>query len=378
MVMNGSTIDGALSEKIKEGGALKIALNEGGYVTLEESSFTECVCENMSEGGKGGGIYLDCSLNEEEFQLSSISFSGCRATVGKNMYVKSSNLVNSVKTERLAIVNTDYVDDGSAFVGEDGMFGEMDLRVFLVSLKWMVASVSTGGHDTFGCGSDGYPCESMWSGISHIDMNGGEGERKVKVREEGTIEDIYSFTKALVIDGCVNEGDETKHIPIQFNERIKGNSASSSSSVISSTVSLSLLSLMLQIPSQFEPNMNSLISSGGVLQLENCLFVIQSSTDIVQYSLIITTTGSCTLIGCSLKGPSFSNSPMVLASSVLFEYSNFLNVANKGSGEGGVAKVILKGNEKLEIKSTNASSCLLSSVNGKGEFLYLDCSECFD
>ncbi|KAH7831318.1 uncharacterized protein MONOS_5253fu5254 [Monocercomonoides exilis] len=379
MMINGSRFDGALSEKSEEGGALKIFLKNGGYMTIQESSFTGCVCENLSEGGKGGGIYLDCSSNEEGFQLSSISFSGCSATIGKNMFVKSGNLVNSVNTERFAFDCSGYSNDGNAFVGEDEIYGEMDLRVFLVSLKWMVVSVSTGGHDTLGCGSEIFPCESMKSGIDHIDRSGAVGERKVKVRDEGTIEDIFSFADALVIDGCVNEGDETKHKPIQFNERIKGNSSPSSSSVISSTVSLSLLSLKLQIPSQFEPNMNTLISSSGVLQLETCLFEIQSSTDMVQYSLITTTTGSCTLKGCRLADCSFVISPLVITSSVLFENNNFSNIVNAGSsGEGGVAKVTLKGNEELVIKSTNASSCSLSSRNGKGGFLYLDCENCLN
>ncbi|KAH7815657.1 uncharacterized protein MONOS_16705 [Monocercomonoides exilis] len=195
MVMNGSRIDGALSENSEEGGALKIVLKNGGYVALEESSFIGCVCENENNGGKGGGIYLDCSLNEGGFQLTSISFSECSATVGKNMFVKSSNLVNSVKTERFAIVNTDYEDDGNAFVGEDGKYEEMDLRVFLVSLKWVVVSVSTGGHDTLGCGIEKFPCESMKSGIDHIDRSGAVGERKVKVRDEGTIENVFFVSR---------------------------------------------------------------------------------------------------------------------------------------------------------------------------------------
>ncbi|KAH7824742.1 uncharacterized protein MONOS_899 [Monocercomonoides exilis] len=378
MEMNGSRIEGAVSSKSKEGGALKMVLSEGGFVTIENSSFTGCVCENGSEGGKGGGIYLDCSLNEEAFQLSSISFSGCSATVGKNMFVKSGNLVKSVNTERFAIVNTNYEEDGNAFVGEDGIYGEMDLRVFLVSLKWVVVSVSTDGHDTLGCGGEAFPCQSMKSGIDHIDMNGGEGERKVKVRDEGTIEDIYSFTDALAIDGCVNEGDETKNRLIQFNERIKRDSSPSSSSVISSTVSLSLLSLTFQVPSQFVPNINSLISSSGVIQLESCSFYIQSTTVIVQYSLISTTTGSCTLNGCSLSDCSFVKSPLVMASSVLFESNNFSNIENTGSEEGGVARVILKNDEELVIKSTNVSSCSLSKNNGKGGFLYLDCENCLN
>ncbi|KAH7828702.1 uncharacterized protein MONOS_16624 [Monocercomonoides exilis] len=57
----------------------------------------------------------------------------------------------------------------------------------------------------------------------------------------------------------------------------------------------------------------------------------------------------------------------------LYESNNFSNVVNTGSDEGGVAKVILKGNDDLIINSTNASSCSLSAGSGKGGFLYLDC-----
>eukprot|EP00770_Monocercomonoides_exilis_P002542 MONOS_2526.1-p1 / transcript=MONOS_2526.1 / gene=MONOS_2526 / organism=Monocercomonoides_exilis_PA203 / gene_product=unspecified product / transcript_product=unspecified product / location=Mono_scaffold00052:138938-145108(-) / protein_length=2056 / sequence_SO=supercontig / SO=protein_coding / is_pseudo=false len=376
MVINGSRIEGAVSEKSKNGGALKIVFGEGGYVTIEESSFDGCICENGSEGGRGGGIYLDCSLNEGGFQLSSISFSGCRAAIGKNMFVKSSSLVNSVKIERFAIVNTDYVEDGNAFVGEDGKYGEMDLRMFLVSLKWMVVSVSKDGHDTLGCGNEIFPCQSMKSGIDHIDRSETEGERKVNVRDDEAMEDAYSFSKAVVIDGCVNEGDDVKHRLVHFEETINGDSASSSS-VISSSNSLILLSLKLQVPSQFVSNMNSLISSSGVLQLKYCLFDIQSS-DIIQYSLITTTSGSCALKGCSLTDCSFVECPLEMNSSVFIENSNFSNIVNTVSKEGGVAKVTLKGNEKLEIKSTNASSCSLLTTNGKGGFLYLDCQNCLN
>ncbi|KAH7831407.1 uncharacterized protein MONOS_9415 [Monocercomonoides exilis] len=374
MVMNGSTINGALSEKSKEGGALKILLSEGGYITIQESSFTGCVCENKSEGGKGGGIHLDCSLNEGGFQLSSISFSGCSATVGKNMFVKSGSLVNSVKIERFAFDYSGYSNDENAYVGKDGKYGEMDLRIFLVSLKWVVVSVSTGGHDTLGCGSEIFPCQSMKSGIDHIDRSGTDGERKVKVKDEGTIEHVYSFTDALAIDGCVSEEDAIKRRPVQFKETINGDSATA---VISSTASLGLLSLKLQIPSQFVPSINTLISSSGDLQLENCLFEIRS-TDIIQFSWITTTSGSCTLKGCSLADCSFAKSPLAMASSVLFENSNFSNIVNTGSGEGGVARVTLINEEDLVMKSPNASSCSLSTGNGKGGFLHLDCQNCLN
>ncbi|KAH7817339.1 uncharacterized protein MONOS_11268 [Monocercomonoides exilis] len=253
-------------------------------------------CSANGNGGRGGGIYLDLSDNcLNNFSLPTLIFKGNVAAEGRDLFISCKKLNGTVTKERFGF-ELKYVNGEGEWMAVDmkgidrDYFAEsVDLGLFLVEMKGMVVCVSREGYDTLGCGSDGYPCESMWSGISHIDMNGGEGERKVKVRDEGTIEDIYSFTHALAFDGCVNNGDETKYKPVLFNERIKGNSALTSS-VISSIQSLSLLSLKLKIPSQFEPNMNSLISSSGVLRLENCLFEIQSLTA-VQCSLIAATSG---------------------------------------------------------------------------------------
>ncbi|KAH7817890.1 uncharacterized protein MONOS_8047 [Monocercomonoides exilis] len=364
------------------GGCLKSEMKLNDLLEIGPSSILKCSANG--NGGRGGGIYLDLSDDcVNNFSLSTLTFEGNVATEGRDLFISCKKLNETVTKERFGFEYKYENGEGEWMavdmkgIDRDYFAESVDLGLFLVEMKGMEVCVSKDGYDTLGCGSDGYPCESMWSGISHIDRSGTEGERKVKVRDEGTIEDIYSFTDALAIDGCVNEGDDDKHRTIHFEGTINGDSASSSS-VISSTVSLSLFSLKLQIPSQFVPSMNSLISSSGVLKLESCLFSIQSSTTI-QYSLISTISGSCILKGCSLTDFSFSISPLVMASSVLFENSNFSNIRNTGSGEeGGVAKVILQGNEKLEIKSTNASSCSLSSGNGKGGFLYLDCQNCLN
>eukprot|EP00770_Monocercomonoides_exilis_P004738 MONOS_4715.1-p1 / transcript=MONOS_4715.1 / gene=MONOS_4715 / organism=Monocercomonoides_exilis_PA203 / gene_product=unspecified product / transcript_product=unspecified product / location=Mono_scaffold00128:96627-104027(+) / protein_length=2466 / sequence_SO=supercontig / SO=protein_coding / is_pseudo=false len=380
-VDGGSRFEDIETESVS-GGCVKSEMKLNDLLEIGSTSILRCSANG--NGGRGGGIYLDLSDNcVNNFSLTTLTFRENVAAEGRDLFISCKKLNETVTKERFGFEYKYENGEGEGQavdmkgIDRDYFAESVDLGLFLVEMKRMDVCVSREGYDTLGCGSDGYPCESMWSGISHIDMNGTEGERKVKVRDEGTIEDVYSFTDALAIDGCVNEGDETKYKPVHFEETIKGNSATTSS-VISSTVSLSLLSLKLQFPSQFEPNMNSLISSGGVLQLESCLFEIRSSTDIVQYSLISTTSGSCTLKGCSLADCSFVKSPLVMASSVLFENSNFSNIVNTGRGEGGIAKVTLKGNEKLEIKSTNVSSCSLSSRNGKGGFLYLDCQNCLN
>ncbi|KAH7823006.1 uncharacterized protein MONOS_6829 [Monocercomonoides exilis] len=362
------------------GGCVKSEMNLNDLLEMGSSSILRCLANG--NGGRGGGIYLDLSDNcVNNFALTTLTFKENAAAEGRDLFILCKKLNETVTKERFGFEYKYENGEGEGQavdmkgIDREHFVESVDLGLFLVEMKRIEVCVSREGYDALGCGSDGYPCESMWSGISHIDRSETEGERKVKVRDEGTFEDIYSFTDALSIDGCVNEGDETKHKPIHFEGTIKGNPASTLS-VISSTASLSLLSLKLQISSQFEPNMNSLISSSGVLQLESCLFEIRSSTTI-QYSLITTTTGSCTLKGCSLTDCSFVKSPLVMTSSVLFESNNFSNIMNTGSGEeGGVAKVTLQGNEKLEIKSTNASFCSLSSSNGKGGFLYLDCQNC--
>ncbi|KAH7828008.1 uncharacterized protein MONOS_12646 [Monocercomonoides exilis] len=367
------------------GGCLKSEMKLNDLLEIESSFILTCSANG--NGGRGGGIYMGLSDNcVNNFALTTLTFEDNVAAEGRDLFIWCKKLNETVTKERFGFEyeyeNGEGEGKGMAVdmkgIDRDYFAESVDLGLFLVEMKRMEVCVSREGYDTLGCGSDGHPCESMWSGISHIDRRGTEGERKVKVRDKGTIEDIYSFTDALVIEGCVNEGEAIKHKPVHFEGTINGDS-SSTSSVISSTVSLILLSLMLQIPCQFEPNMNSLISSNGVLQFKDCLFEIQSSSDIIQYSLITTTSGSCTLKGCSLADCSFVKFPLMMASSVLFENSNFSNIVNTGSGEeGGVARVILKNEEDLVIKSTNASSCSLSSNNGKGGFLYLDCQNCLN
>eukprot|EP00770_Monocercomonoides_exilis_P011013 MONOS_10961.1-p1 / transcript=MONOS_10961.1 / gene=MONOS_10961 / organism=Monocercomonoides_exilis_PA203 / gene_product=unspecified product / transcript_product=unspecified product / location=Mono_scaffold00522:11750-23009(-) / protein_length=3655 / sequence_SO=supercontig / SO=protein_coding / is_pseudo=false len=380
-VDGGSRFENIETESVR-GGCVKSEMKLNDLLEIGSSSILRCSANG--NGGRGGGIYLDLSDDcVNNFALKTLTFEDNVAAEGRDLFISCKKLNETVMKERFGFEYENGEGEGEGEGQAVDMKGidrehfaeSVDLGLFLVEVKRIEVCVSREGYDTLGCGSDGYPCESMWSGISHIDRSETEGERKVKVRDEGTFEDIYSFTDALSIDGCVNEGDVIKHKTVYFEGTIKGNSAPSSSSVISSTVSLSLLSLKLKIPSQFEPNMNSLISSSGVLQLERCLFEIQSSMAI-QYSLITTTTGSCTLKGCSLTGPSFVKSPLVMASSVLFENSSFSNIMNTGSGEGGVARVTLKNDEDLVIQSTNASSCSLSSRNGKGGFLYLDCHVC--
>ncbi|KAH7815352.1 uncharacterized protein MONOS_9330 [Monocercomonoides exilis] len=322
MILNGSNIEGALSEKSEEGGALKIVLKNGGYMTIQESSFTGCICKNMSEGGKGGGMYLDCCSNGGGFQLLLISFSGCSATVGKNMFEKSSNLVNSVNTERFSIVNTDYVENGNAFVGEDEKYGEMDLRVFLVELKWVEVSVSTGGHDTLGCGSDAFPCYSIYHGLVHLTS---KSVCLMFIVDESVID------REINLEELNLSSKSRENCKVEVKSRIE----KTKDSLISTRETVSLVRVNFMFDSYFISSHESLMSpEGGILEIKNCSFdstqsAGEGSIELanIPFHIINMEKGELQLDGYTISNLILQESALYLSSSLpsviyLFEISN--------------------------------------------------------
>ncbi|KAH7831052.1 uncharacterized protein MONOS_16264 [Monocercomonoides exilis] len=167
-------------------------------------------CSANGNGGRGGGIYLDLSDDcVNNFSLTTLVFEDNVAAEGRDLFISCKKLNETVTKERFGFEykyeNGEGEGEGQAVdmkgIDREHFAESVDLELFLVEMKGMEVCVSREGYDTLGCGSDGYPCQSMWSGISHIDRSETEGERKVKVKDEVTIEDIYFFTDALVIDG---------------------------------------------------------------------------------------------------------------------------------------------------------------------------------
>ncbi|KAH7831183.1 uncharacterized protein MONOS_15922 [Monocercomonoides exilis] len=271
-----------------------------------------CVNEDVSDGGKGGGIYLDCSLNEGGFQLSSISFSGCSATVGKNMFVKSGNLVASVNTERFAFDCTDYKDDENAFVGEDGKYGEMDLRVFLVSLKWMVVSVSKDGHDTLGCGSDVFPCYSIEHGLAHL---------------------TSEYVSLLYVDteSVIGEEISLKEMNLSSKSRglceveVKSGITKAKDCLITTTGTVSLMRANFVFDPNFVSQHESLISpEGGILEIVNCSFSSKQLTEgvnevfaIIPFHIFNMEKGELQLMECTISNLILHESALHLSSPLL-------------------------------------------------------------
>ncbi|KAH7829700.1 uncharacterized protein MONOS_4080 [Monocercomonoides exilis] len=388
--------------------------------SLSDTNFSTCsVSEDTSSGGRGGALMIefkdDSEVSESSFSMANVVFSANKASVGRDMYFVCESFVASVKGPLFAFMKSITQKDNS-IVGHDRTeaFRDWDVDLFIFIDGFFDDTIyvdGTSGVEKAYCGIEKVPCKSVGYGAGHLK------------RTQNKKQEIILCANSSVA-GCVDVGrvlikaKEKEMIRIECQRELSG-----SEECILKTESLTEIEFIgIVVPSNFERTIASVIESStqnGELHMKNCMMsVVGGKENTIEFSLIKSTgkmvelefvtisevkssvslfsfshsSGNvnegdteqkykakllnCSMEGCSLAEHSYGESPLMISSSVLLENSNFSNIENKGSGEGGVAKVTLQRNEELVIKSTNASSCSLSSGNGKGGFLYLNCQNC--
>ncbi|KAH7819485.1 uncharacterized protein MONOS_12160 [Monocercomonoides exilis] len=390
--------------------------------SVSDSTFSTCsVSEDTSSGGRGGALMIeykdDSEVSASTFSITNIVFSSNKASVGRDMYFVCESLVASVKEPLFAFMRSITQKDNSV-AGHDRTeaFSDWDVNLFIFLDGFFADKVfidGTSGMEALYCGIEKAPCLNVNYGMGHLK------------RTQNTKEEIILCSKSTVT-GCVDVGGmsvKAKAETVVEMECEREVSGSEEESILKSASQTEMEFIGIVVPSSFDRAIASVIESStqnGELHMKNCeMSVSGEKQNTIGFSLIKSTgkmvelesvtisdvKSSVTLfslspssgtvnegegegeykvklLNCSMEGcnfeSSFGESPLEIFSSVLFENSNLSQIENIGSGEGGVAKVILQGNEKLEIKSTNVTSCSLSTRNGKGGYLYLDCENCLN
>ncbi|KAH7816038.1 uncharacterized protein MONOS_2546 [Monocercomonoides exilis] len=340
-------------------------------------------------------------------------FSANKACVGRDMYFVCESLAASVNESSFAFMRSITQKDNSV-VGHDRTeaFGDwnVDLFIFLdgyFSDKVFVDGIS--GIEVLYCGVEKVPCKSVDFGTGHL-------KRALNTKEEIILCSKSTVTGCVDVGGMSVKAKAETIVEMECQREVSG----SEECILKSASLTEMKFIGIVVLSSFSRTISAVIESStqnGELHMKNCemsviggkqntieFFLIKSTGKMVElefftisdvkstvsfFSLSLLPTNAneqeykvkllnCTMEGCSLDDSSFGESPLMISSSVLFEKSNFSNIENKGSEEGGVARVILKNDEDLFIKSTNSSSCSLSSGNGKGGFLHLDCQNCLN
>ncbi|KAH7822081.1 uncharacterized protein MONOS_2902 [Monocercomonoides exilis] len=213
--INNCTIKGCVGEK-GDGGFMSCLMEGRDELKIFNSSMNGCNAKE--DGAKGGGMFLDFSDDSENcYLLEKVSFDSNVASVGKNIFMKASDLNVTVKNRAFDFEYSSMKDDENAFVGSDLAFEEVSLLVFLIEYSSWSVHISSTGHDVAGCGSEKIPCGSFWKGVEHADNSGQVGEMII----EGTAELQESYDLSdFVVRSEQDEEAEMKHGILLFKNKI--------------------------------------------------------------------------------------------------------------------------------------------------------------
>eukprot|EP00770_Monocercomonoides_exilis_P015514 MONOS_15464.1-p1 / transcript=MONOS_15464.1 / gene=MONOS_15464 / organism=Monocercomonoides_exilis_PA203 / gene_product=unspecified product / transcript_product=unspecified product / location=Mono_scaffold01239:10211-12578(+) / protein_length=763 / sequence_SO=supercontig / SO=protein_coding / is_pseudo=false len=340
MVMNGSKIEGAISKKSKEGGALKNKLNEGGYVTIQKSSFVGCVCENENNGGKGGGIYLDCHAcsNGKPFLFENVSFANNNAAIGKNVFILGKDFNSSVTNTSFNFDYSSMINDKTLFVGSDSYHSNKDLFMFLVPYSSFEIFISSEGFDVARCGSEEEPCLTMWKGMKNMKKE--IGTKTIQIEGSILIRDSFNVSN-YQIKKDVKMGDEETKATLNFEKAI-GNKLEC---FMGNEIHLELTNIQLQLSFGFDNSAKTIISNkGGDLVIIGCSFHseagVNNGFDCVFVDVI---GGSVEVNGLSMDSCNVGNSIFVIHDSEVS--CNLENVRVKSLNESGGCFLSIKKSE---------------------------------
>jgi hypothetical protein len=133
-----SSLFSSLSSSSLTDGALLISLPSSHSLTLSQVMLRECVCPDWTRKnsqalwGRGGGMHLSVGDSSPTLSLSSVLFFGNRASLGRDVYAVSVDLVSVIPTSFVVMEGIEGVARERSFWGKDegNMKEESDVFFF--------------------------------------------------------------------------------------------------------------------------------------------------------------------------------------------------------------------------------------------------------
>ncbi|KAH7815086.1 uncharacterized protein MONOS_14032 [Monocercomonoides exilis] len=268
------------SPNCEEGGIMKVALSEDNKMIIENSSMKLCSCSLSN--GRGGAVFINCSSANQKlpFIFSSTIFEENNAFTGKNAFIISSDLNQTVSELSFAFDYLIFADDSNAFTGSDGRSIDVDLFRYLIWYQSDAVYLSSAGCDVKRCGSEADPCESFWKGMMQV---GGEASRKKMIIDRSTIiRDMFDLSNFSIESQKSEIEEEVKPaLNMELNSMIKNQH-------FLLLESISIFTLASFVNAEKAVILNEI----GELQFSNCALSSYASTQQPgDYSFVISRSG---------------------------------------------------------------------------------------
>ncbi|KAH7825325.1 uncharacterized protein MONOS_587 [Monocercomonoides exilis] len=375
--VRGNSIVDECKTKAKEGGFLRCTLTAGGKVKVANSTIRNS--GTRAAGGKGGGVYL-CFREGlvSNYLFENTTFGGNQATYGRDVFIVCDNLNVTVDLSKFAMVLATAEGERTAdMMGCDrNHFREAahDLYLFLVQYEAPAIVVSPSGYDMVGCGSESYPCCSLWRGLRNIQTDA--VRKSLTIKSEALVDHWHELTSFSVASA-----DEASKCTVGVCAAILGRV---SEAVLLNKGNLRLERIGFSLPLLFTSGQAGLLQSASSqeegLTLSNCSFsfVFPSSSSSLTmnaectYYLIHSNGGTVWMSLCSFEPQKFGAVPLAIASGFSATRCQFMGVEAASSMEGGCVACHLSAGQVLLVEGCVMDSCKCSEASGRGGFLFVD------
>eukprot|EP00770_Monocercomonoides_exilis_P000245 MONOS_243.1-p1 / transcript=MONOS_243.1 / gene=MONOS_243 / organism=Monocercomonoides_exilis_PA203 / gene_product=unspecified product / transcript_product=unspecified product / location=Mono_scaffold00004:92655-98234(-) / protein_length=1859 / sequence_SO=supercontig / SO=protein_coding / is_pseudo=false len=171
--VNGTRFEGCRAGAGEKGGAMLFLLQEGGSMSMRDSSIIQCGCS--MERGRGGGVYVESWVNGAlEMLFSRMTLKANTAKVGNDIFIRCESIETQINETLFQIdVNGDGFNVVNAIFGIDLVHRDpVDLMnfisIFQSSTILVSSAAGSNGSNERQCGIFDLPCLSVEYGLAHV------------------------------------------------------------------------------------------------------------------------------------------------------------------------------------------------------------------
>eukprot|EP00770_Monocercomonoides_exilis_P002292 MONOS_2277.1-p1 / transcript=MONOS_2277.1 / gene=MONOS_2277 / organism=Monocercomonoides_exilis_PA203 / gene_product=unspecified product / transcript_product=unspecified product / location=Mono_scaffold00046:45389-54235(+) / protein_length=2948 / sequence_SO=supercontig / SO=protein_coding / is_pseudo=false len=330
-------------------------------------AFTRCSCSAF-----GGGVMMWLAENSFDFEISSVSFVGCGATLGgKDVFANGSKLVRgTITTTKLNVEhNGSIYDELMGYDRNEAGMGIFPLNVFFDSFSG-AAHVGKkkdgyGGYDSWFCGFEYYSCATI---AFAVETRFATGNKKIVLDTGFELAEVVSMA-----------GSYEWEVYCEINKtevNVKVPSGMTSSYLINVESASSIKNIDFQIPHQLSGTTSLIALTSSSLTLTDCSVAHSSeSTSSVAfgYSIVNVQSGSLKMERFVVEeGLTFNDHSAIEfcegMTSVICSGCNISGVVKEG-GDGGWMKGTVGGSGTLTVDGCSVNGC--SCAGGKGGGIYV-------
>eukprot|EP00770_Monocercomonoides_exilis_P011018 MONOS_10966.1-p1 / transcript=MONOS_10966.1 / gene=MONOS_10966 / organism=Monocercomonoides_exilis_PA203 / gene_product=unspecified product / transcript_product=unspecified product / location=Mono_scaffold00522:41003-44754(+) / protein_length=1193 / sequence_SO=supercontig / SO=protein_coding / is_pseudo=false len=289
--------------KAGSGGGIKVELSSStSKVLIGDSishsggttSFNQCKCS-----GYGGGVMLHLADDSCEFEITSVSFDGCAATMGgKNMFVEAEDLSAVINSTSIGFNPEVGINDAdlNGLSGRERNNPELIVPL-VVFLRTFSSPAYVSGREQGSefrlCGYEDYPCRTIGEASEY---------RYLSSKRFIRLTNTFSFDEEVKLDEQSYEIDSSNK---DVGLKVGGTGTKTQEALVMNSVSSTLTGILFELGESIGERSSFVHSSGGTLRFADCGIKMGNGVNSANYEFVSASGGMLSISDFSMAHVKF-------------------------------------------------------------------------